>query len=140
MRFQHKNIAPVRAWLEGHAPMIHQLEWEKEIVTGGYAFLPSTLKRRAAEPARPASIAEIVGFAKVGGPRQVTATLRFYFHINMSAVADPLPLVEAVGFVEAEGGYEEFLLAGHPDGGLISVSRERLPFQDGLQPITWWGP
>ena len=31
------------------------------------------------------------------------------------------------------------VLAGHPDGGLISVSRDRMSFHSG-DPITWWGP
>ncbi|HWA20728.1 MAG TPA: hypothetical protein VG757_17205 [Devosia sp.] len=63
-----------------------------------------------------------------------------YFHVNMSATGRPLSLVDAVEFVEAEGTAGEFLLVGHPDGGLISVSRERLAFQVGFPPIDWWGP
>lgn len=65
--------------------------------------------------------------------------LQYYFHVNSTAVGRPLPLVAAVEFVESSGGEREFLLAGHPDGGLISVSRVQLPFQDGMKPITWWG-
>ena len=65
--------------------------------------------------------------------------LRFFFHIGSSSDQPILPLVEAVAHVENRGLAGEFLLAGHPDGGLVSVSRERLPFQSG-DPITWWGP
>ena len=65
--------------------------------------------------------------------------LKHYFHINPTTVGRPLAVDEAVQFVEAEGAPDEFLLAGHPDGGLVSVSTRPLPFQEGLKPITWWG-
>jgi hypothetical protein len=104
-------------------------------------MLPTTLKRRAALPAQPAGLDDLAFFASRGnGPRHAITVLQHYFHLNSSVVGRPLSLAEAVEHVELEGASGEFLLAGHPDGGLISVSRDRLPFQAGLEPITWWGP
>lgn len=142
MRFRHKDFGPVRGYLETEHCAIQMLEWEREPVVGGFAMLPTTLKRRAALPAQVASIDEVAFFAGRGqGPQHAITVLQHYFHVNSSAQGRrPLPLAEAVEHVELDGLDAEFLLVGHPDGGLISVSRDRLPFQDGLEPITWWGP
>ena len=141
MRFRHKDFAPVRSYLEREQCTILRLDWEREPVVGGFAMLPTTLKRRAAFPAKPANIDEVAFFASRGdGPAHAITVLQHYFHVNSSAVGRPLALAEAVEHVEADGRADEFLLVGHPDGGLISVSRDRLPFQAGLEPITWWGP
>ncbi len=142
MRFRHKDFAPVRDYIEREGCMILMLEWEREPVTGGFAMLPTTLKRRAALPARPATIEDVAFFASRGeGPAHAITVLQHYFHLYSTVQGRrPLSLAEAVEHVELDGSSAEFLLAGHPDGGLISVSRDRLPFQQGLEPITWWGP
>jgi hypothetical protein len=141
MRFRHLKIAPVLAFLEREQCAILKLDWEREPVTGGFAFLPQTLTRRKAAAGHPVTAADVAAFADPKGDfRYGAIVLRHYFHINGIATDRPLPLVEAVEYVEAEGGDREFLLAGHPDGGLVSVSRNRQPFHEGLEPITWWGP
>ncbi len=142
MRYFHKDIAPVMAHLEAQPCSIHILEWEREPLDGGFAFLPMMQKRRPAHPARAATASEVASFGtRKNDPRQAALVLRHYFHINTSAPEGrPLSLVEAVAHVESRALPGEFLLAGHPDGGLVSVSREPLPFQSGVSPITWWGP
>lgn len=140
MRFFHKNPAPVLSYLEQeHAPIL-MLDWEREPKVGGFAMLPTTVRRRAANPARPVDASEVAFIAGHGkGPRHAVTVLQFYFHVNSTAVGRPMPLTDAVEFVESEAADTEFLLAGHPDGGLVSVSKVRQPFQEGLDPISWWG-
>jgi hypothetical protein len=141
MRFVHKDIPAVLRYLEAEHCRILRLEWDREPLVGGFSFLPTTRKRRAALPAVASTISEVEFFGGKGrGPEHAIIVLQHYFHMNSSAVGRPLALVEAVEHVEGSGEPGEFLLAGHPEGGLISVSRERLPLQQGLQPITWWGP
>jgi hypothetical protein len=94
---------------------------------------------RPANAARLGEVSDIEFIARRGGASHIGTVLRFYFHINSTNDEPILPLVEAVAHVEQNGGESEFLLAGHPDGGLISVSRHRLAFQE-ANPITWWGP
>ena len=140
MRFMHKDIRPVLAHLAVSDARIMMLDWEREPIVGGFAMLPNTLKRRAAYPAKPVSIGDVEFYGGRGnGPDHAITVLKHYFHINPTTVGRPLALDEAVEFVEGEGAADEFLLAGHPDGGLISVSLQPLPFQQGMKPITWWG-
>jgi hypothetical protein len=140
MRFMHKDVRPVLQYLVVEDSRITILDWEREPIVGGFAMLPATLKRRAAFPAKPATIADVQFYGgRGGGPAHAITVLKHYFHVNPTTVGRPLALSEAVEFVEVEGAPNEFLLAGHPDGGLISVSAQQLPFQERLKPITWWG-
>lgn len=141
MRFRHVDPAPVLAYLRATPCDIRLREWERERRLGGIAgLLRMGQASQAAGPAQPSSVADVEFIAGRGnGPAHASTVLRVYFHVNSSAGDGVLPLVEAVGHVEDRGEAGEYLLAGHPDGGLISVSRVRLPFQQG-EPITWWGP
>ena len=141
MRFLHKDHAPVIAHLAREGSPILMLEWESEPVAGGIALL-GMQKRRPAHPARSVPLAEVENFARrKGDPREAAQVLRYYFHVNSSAPEGrPMSLVDAVAYVESNGGPDEALLAGHLEGGLVSVSRTLQPFQDGLKPIAWWGP
>jgi hypothetical protein len=141
MRFRHPDPAPVLAHLKQNPAAILVREWERERAPGGILGMLSRGKTKAAGPAQPADIADVAFIAGRGhGPAHVGNVLRYFFHVASSTDEPILPLVEAVAHVEARGTEGEFLLAGHPDGGLVSVSRGRLAFQDGLEPITWWGP
>jgi hypothetical protein len=140
MRFFHKNPAAVLAYLEQQRCPILMLDWEREPKVGGFVMLPTTIRRRAANPAKPVDVSEVAFFAGRGnGPKHAVTVLQFYFHVNSTAVGRPMPVMDAVEFVEASGAETEFLLAGHPDSGLVSISRVRQPFQQGLEPVTWWG-
>lgn len=57
MRFFHKNAAPVLAYLEREHCAVSMLDWESEPRVGGFAMLPQTVRRRAANPAKPVSVA-----------------------------------------------------------------------------------
>lgn len=141
MRFRHVDPAPVLAHLRKTNAGIHLREWDRERKVGGIAgMLRMGKAAEPAGPAKPSGVADVEFIASRGkSPTHAATVLRFFFHINSTATDRILPLVEAVEHVEGRGAGGEFLLAGHPDGGLISVSRERLPFQQG-DPITWWGP
>lgn len=142
MRFRHLDASAVLAWLEREGSTIQVLEWERERPAGGVAGLLKLQKPKSAGPALPAKLSDVAFIAGRGINSSHAATvLRFYFHVNSTAAERrPLTLVEAVEHVEMAGEAAEFVLAGHPDGGLISVSRERMAFQEGLAPIDWWGP
>ena len=140
MRFRHLDPAPVFAFLRAGPADIRIREWDRERAPGGIAGFFRIARAEPANPAQPGKLSDVEFIAGRGlGPSHATTVLRFYFHINSSAEERILPLVEAVAHVEGRGAETEFLLAGHPDGGLISVSRERLAFQAG-EPIAWWGP
>jgi hypothetical protein len=139
MRFRHPDAAPVLAHLRGAPVTILVREWERDRAPGGLAGVLRMNKPQTARPAQPAKVSEVEFIARRHSPSEIGVVLRFYFHIGSSCDEPILPLVEAVAYVERYGISGEFLLAGHPDGGLISVSRERQPFQHG-EPITWWGP
>ena len=63
-----------------------------------------------------------------------------YVHVNPPSGSRHVPLSAAVEHIEAYASASEFLLVGYADGGLISVSRDLLPFQAGLQQAMWWRP
>lgn len=50
-----------------------------------------------------------------------------------------ITMKEAVQASETNGR-PKCVLIGYNDGGLISVSRETLPFQQGLAQADWWKP
>lgn len=144
MRFRHADPAPVLDYLRRERGSIQLLEWESERRPGGIAAFLRMQKPQPAGPARPASVDDVAFIAGRGrGPSHAGIVLRYYFHVNSTAAPTtgrPFTLVEAVGHVENSGAPGEFVLAGHPEGGLVSVSREVLPFQSGLGAIDWWGP
>src|SRR5690606_19617355 len=120
-RYLHKDHAPVIAWLTRENAAILVLEWEREPVSGGFAFLPMMQKKRAALPASRVTIEDVDRFARrKADPREAARALKYYFHANSTAPEGrPLSLVEAVEHVEARGAANECVLAGHLDGGLI---------------------
>ena len=141
MRFLHKDFAPVRAWLAAGPADIRRLEWDLNPVDQGFAFLPWTVKRRPARPpvtATPTEVETVFLRSEIAG--EARATLDGYFHVNAPPTDRAVSLPAAVEHVEAFGGPEEFLLVGHPDGGMVSVSRRMLPFQDGTAQADGWGP
>jgi hypothetical protein len=141
MRFRHLDPTPVLDYLRQSPAAILVREWERERAPTGIAGILNRGATKPAGPARPAEVADVEFIAGRGtGPSHVGNVLRFYFHIASSTDEPILPLVEAVAHIEARGTEGEFILAGHPDGGLISVSNGRLEFQAGMEPINWWGP
>ena len=142
MRFLHKDFAPIAAHLANQPCDIRLLEWEREpIERSGFAFLPWTRKRRPAHPPRLASAVEVkTCFDLTQRPDQAAAVLAGYFHVNAPPSDRAVSLSGAVEHVEAFGGPVEFLLVGHPAGGLVSVSRTLLPFQEGAEEARGWGP
>jgi len=139
MRFRHVDPTPVIAFLRDNGSAILVREWDRERAAGGIAGMLRMSRPQAAQGAQPGKISDVEFIANRHAPSNIGVVLRFFFHIASSSDQPILPLVEAVAHVENRGLAGEFLLAGHPDGGLVSVSRERLPFQSG-EPITWWGP
>lgn len=139
MRFRHTDPRPVLAFLRSDPSPILVREWDRERASGGIAGMLRMGKPQAARAAQPSKTSEIEYLSGRHAPSNIGVVLRFFFHIASSTDEPILPLIEAVAYVEDTGAPGEFLLAGHPDGGLISVSRDRLPFQQG-DPITWWGP
>ena len=139
MRFRHVDATAVIAFLRDNQPAILVREWDRERAAGGIAGMLRMSKPQAAQGAQSGKIRDVEFIAGRHAPSNIGVVLRFFFHIGSSSDQPILPLVEAVAHVENRGLAGEFLLAGHPDGGLVSVSRERLPFQSG-DPITWWGP
>jgi len=139
MRFRHVDATAVIAFLRDNQPAILVREWDRERAAGGIAGMLRMSKPQAAQGAQSGKISDVEFIAGRHAPSNIGVVLRFFFHIGSSSDQPILPLVEAVAHVENRGLAGEFLLAGHPDGGLVSVSRERLPFQSG-DPITWWGP
>jgi hypothetical protein len=140
MRFRHLDPVPVLNYLRSTPATILVREWERQRTPAGIAGLLRRGKPQMARPGQPGTVGEVEFIARRRPPSEVGVVLRFFFHVGSSSAEPILPLVEAVAHVERVGAASEFLLAGHPDGGLISVSRESLSFQQGLEPITWWGP
>jgi hypothetical protein len=139
MRFRHVDPGAVFAHLRENPSSILVREWDRERPTGGIASMLRMGKPQPAGAARAGTIGEIEFIAGRHVLADIAVVLRFFFHIASSSDEPILPLIEAVKHVEEHGKEREFLLAGHPDGGLVSVSRFRLPFQSG-EPIIWWGP
>lgn len=142
MRFHHEDFAPLERYLTAETCEIWRLEWDlNPVEAGSFAFLPWTVKRRPAHAPQPATISEIREyFRRADKPELAGTVLLDYFHINAPASDQPVSLSGAVEHVEAYGGPSEFLLVGYPDGGLISVSRRMLPFQEAVPQANWWGP
>ena len=141
MRFLHTDFAPLRTYLTSEPCEIRRLEWDLNPPFEGYAFLPWTIKHRPAHPPQPSSVAEIEAyFHRADKPENAGTVLHDYFHINAPPSDRAVSLSGAVEHVEAYGAPTEFVLAGYHDGGMISVSRRVLSFQDGVAEIDWWGP
>lgn len=139
MRFFHTDIAPILAALAEGTHSIQSLEWELNPKTRSVFSLLGREGHRTARPAAPAGIDDVADLSRRRPPIRIAEVFHHYFHINRTLSLDPAALTTAIQHVESAGAPDEFLLAGHPDGGLVSVSRDRLPFQQGLDPITWWG-
>lgn len=142
MRFLHQDFVPIRQFLETQPADMRRLEWELNPATRDvftlFTFAP---KRRPAQPPRPASIDEIAAaFARSGRTMQAGTVLTEYFHVNAPPSERAVSLLAAIEHVEAFGQPTEFLLAGHPEGGIVSVSRYPLPFQDGVPEAKSWAP
>ncbi len=142
MRFLHKDFSPLRAYLASEPCEIRRLEWDLNPATEGYFFLPWTIKRRPAHAPQPSSAADVEAcFHYADIPENAGTAMEHYFHVNAPPSDHAVSLSGAVEHVEAFGSPIEFILAGYPDGGIISVSRRMLPFQDGAEQIDgWWGP
>ena len=141
MRFLHRDFAPLRAYLTSAPCEIRRLEWDLNPPFEGYAFLPCSVKRRDARPPQPATPAEIeVYFHRADKPENAGTVLSDYFHVNAPPSDHPVSLSGAVEHVEAYGAPKEFLVVGYVAGGLISVSRQQMPFQIGAALADWWGP
>jgi hypothetical protein len=137
VRFFHKDIAPILAALADGTHGIKAVEWElnpqaKSSLLGKATF-------RNALPAAQASVADVAKLSRRKPPIRIAEVFRHDFRVNRTLALDPAALTTAIQRVESAGAPTEFLLAGHRDGGLISASHDRLPFQQGLDPITWWG-
>ena len=147
VRYLHKDFSPIRAHLAAGPADVRRLEWElNPVVKDPFAVFALKPKRRAAAPPQAAGLEEIEAvFRQSSDTKAVGSVLAAYFHINAPPSNRPVSLAAAIEHVEAFGAADEFLLAGHPEGGLVSVSRRPLPFQDGLEllrswaPDTWWG-
>jgi hypothetical protein len=141
MRYQHKDTAPVLAYLRDMPCTIEALRWDNERRRSIFGFSGRAPAQLKPEPARHATLSEVEYLGGRGrDASHASLVVRFYFHINRAAGLGSLTLEEAVAHVEDGGETSEFLLTGHPNGGLISVSKFSLPFQNDLEPITWWGP
>jgi len=68
------------------------------------------------------------------------ALLPYFLWVSNSPKKNALTLKESVGLVEAASESHEFLLVGYEDGGIISVSNTKLPFQGEAQAAEWWKP
>ncbi|HYD05104.1 MAG TPA: hypothetical protein VEC60_05240 [Reyranella sp.] len=66
--------------------------------------------------------------------------LPYYLWISKSAEGNTASLAEAVAQIESSADQEKFLIVAYQDGGLISVSGIRLPFQVDARKADWWGP
>ena len=142
MRFFHSDYAPIAAWLASQPHDIRVLEWGLEPAPRGFGFLSwGDRPRRRAHPPRPSTAAEIAEtYERSKRPDQAAIVLNTYFHLNAPPTTRAVSLPGAVEHVEAFGGPNEILLVGHPDGGLVSVSRTFLPFQQDAEEAQGWGP
>jgi hypothetical protein len=142
MRFLHKDFGPIRQFLTTEPCEIRTLEWDlNPVEAGSFAFLPWTVKRRPAHPPAPSNLDLVADcFSRSQRVEDAGTVLRNYFHINAPPTDRTVSLSGAVEHVEAFGGPAEILLVGYPDGGLISVSRHQMPFQEGTAQADWWGP
>lgn len=143
MRFFHKDFAPIAAWLASQPHDIRLLQWDLEPAPRGpLAFFAGGGKsRQRAHPPRPSSAAEVAEiYERSQRADQAGLVLSVYFHLNAPPTTRAVSLPAAVEHVEAFAGPDEILLVGHPDGGLVSVSRTFLPFQEGADEARGWGP
>ncbi len=62
-------------------------------------------------------------------------------YLNVTRVRDSQMqnLKHDVAWVEARGGTDNFIVIGYHDGGIITISQEKLPFQQGAAGADWWG-
>lgn len=63
-----------------------------------------------------------------------------YARISKSANAPQLSLPEATAAIENDVMVDQFLIVAYQDGGLISVSGTKLPFQKEADTADWWRP
>jgi hypothetical protein len=140
MRFLHKDLAPLKAHLLAAPNEIKRLEWDlNPIIRGPMAIFSFNPKRRPADRPRPGTVDEIeTTFRRAANPELAGTVLLEYFHVNAPPSERAVSMAAAIEHVEAYGGPTEFLIVGYPDGGVISVSRYVLPFQEGSHEATWW--
>jgi hypothetical protein len=64
--------------------------------------------------------------------------LPYYLAVSKDPRPSGQPLANAVDQILAGAPSEEFLVIAYQDGGLLTVSRKRLPFQDAAASADWW--
>ncbi len=140
MRRRHADFEPVRGYLERERPTIVRLEWElNPVVKDMFSLFAMKPKRRPAAAPSTALLADIERtFEQAGAVSTVGQALHWYFHLNAPPTDRAVSLAAAVEHVEAFGAPGEFLLPAHPEGGLVSVSRDFLPFQAEGQDAGAW--
>jgi hypothetical protein len=142
MRFLHADFAPLKAYLTSNPVAIRRLEWElNPVVKDAFSIFALKPKLRPAAAPRAATLDDVAQLFErtrtiPGGAHAPWE----YFHVNAPPSDRAVSLRAAVEHVEAFGGPAEFLIAGYHDGGLISVSRLHLPFQDDAKEARWWAP
>lgn len=64
--------------------------------------------------------------------------LEYYIVAGPKPSPDVYTVTGAVMWAEKRGGADIFILAGYENGGVISVSQQILPFQQGANDASWW--
>jgi hypothetical protein len=141
MRFLHRDFGAIAAYLAANPSDIRAVEWElSPRIRDPFAIFALKPKTRSARPPRQASAREVGAlFDQTQRVETAGAALGEYFHINAPPSDRPVSLRAAIEHVEAFGAPGEFLVVGHPEGGVVSVSRRPLPFQEGLAEAKSWG-
>jgi hypothetical protein len=118
MRYLHKEFDPIAAYIRHRPVILHLLD------CGGQNT--ETIEHSALE-----DYFERTHTYWGTAPKN-------YVYASFNAEIDPIPLGEALSRVEDVRTSNGFLLVGYNDGGLISISKEKLPFQDRAERAPWW--
>ena len=67
-------------------------------------------------------------------------SLPYYLIVSPEIEIKNQPIHEAVSRIETSKTRDEFLIIAYQDGGLITVSGAKLPFQNDAKKANWWWP
>lgn len=93
----------------------------------------------ASSPATSAAASDVADMLKKSDLLWGTA-MPAYLLVSSSTETTQLPLDEAVSQIENAKASDRFVIIAYQDGGLISVTGTKLPFQENADKADWWYP
>jgi hypothetical protein len=121
MRYYHKDVAQIAQFIEdNNLNLFHPDSEGKEVP-------------------RPVNLISLEDYLR--NTQQLWGSFpETYFIVTHESRCSPISVDEAMKQAEAQASSIAFVLVGYNDGGVVSISNRKLPFQDQTHALANWEP